>query len=243
MKVNQTDLYLFLLFQRLSQHSRIVPGFDIVETVFFPLLLPFLPQVQKQMGITRQRASPPPPRRVCRRALKIAPDTKRNSGISRRDERVVVVPAQCAGIDRRMDGWMGGEGVSRMAGWIREGGVCVKWKVKSASYVMWEEGGGRWIIASSSPHPSKNTSFCHWIFVRSVMLHHRRCFFFLRMKDKSSQLSPEKNRRSILPEKVVTDPRGKSWVRDVQDMWEKCATFIYNHEINTQTFNDMWKVY
>lgn len=36
MKVNQTDLYLFLLFQRLSQHSRIVPGFDIVETVFFP---------------------------------------------------------------------------------------------------------------------------------------------------------------------------------------------------------------
>lgn len=35
MKVNQTDLYLFLLFQRLSQHSRIVPGFDIVETVFF----------------------------------------------------------------------------------------------------------------------------------------------------------------------------------------------------------------
>lgn len=183
MKANQTDLYLFVIPAPVStQPDR--PWLWHRGNVFF-----FLPQVQKQMSITRQRASPPTPRRVCRRALnKIASDTKRNSGniLKRRAGCCCCSSGVCR--DRWMDGWVERESPGWQGGSEKEG--CVwneKWN--QPDYVMWEEGGGRWIIASSSPHPSKNTSFCHWIFVRSVMLHHRG-FFFPRMKDKSSQISP-----------------------------------------------------
>lgn len=145
MKANQTDLYLFVIPAPVStQPDR--PWLWHRGNVFFFFLRCKNKWASHDSEHLLQRHDVSADERWIKSRL----TQKEIREISWRDERVVVVvPAECAGID----GWMGGEGVSRMAGWIREGGVCVKWKVKSAR--LRDVGGGRgtldYSILLSSP--------------------------------------------------------------------------------------------